>query len=162
MHVADLKHRNASLADMKDLWALMRQTAAEIPCSIESESDQEHALTEIMKCCTAEFSPIIVDANRNVVGALLARRDELDWGMRNAEAINVSVAVVSASYREQGVFKMLIDAILKRNAPVYIEVKDGDTQGLAAELKGCGFSIAKAEEGAGLYKWEPAPEATTA
>ena len=81
--MADLAHRNASLDDMKDLWALMRQTAADIPCSIESESDQERALTEIMKCCTAEFSPVVLDAKRNVVGALLARRDELDWGLRN-------------------------------------------------------------------------------
>lgn len=140
----------------------MRQTAADIPCSIESESDQERALTEIMKCCTAELSPVVFDANRNVVGALLARRDELDWGLRNAETINVSMATVSASHRAQGVFKMLIEAILKRNAPVCVEVKAGEAQGLAAELKGCGFSLAKAEEGAELYKWEPAAESKAA
>ncbi len=160
--MADLAHRNALLDDMRDLWALMRQTAADIPCSLESESDQERALTEIMKCCTAEFSPVVFDAKRNVVGALLARRDELDWGLRNAERFNVSLAAVSASHREQGVFKMLIDAILKRNAPVYIEVKAGEAQGLAAELKGCGFSLAKAEGGAELYKWEPVVEAKAA
>lgn len=154
--MADLAHRNASLDDMKDLWALMRQTAASIPCSIESESDQERALTEIMKCCTAEFSPVAFDAKRNLVGALLARRDELDWGLRNVETINVAVAAVSDSHRQDGVLKMLIEAILKRNAPVYVEVKAGEAQGLAAELKGCGFSLAKAEEGAELYKWEPA------
>jgi hypothetical protein len=160
--VADLAHRNASLDDMKDLWALMRQTAADIPCSIESESDQERALTEIMKCCTAEFSPIVFDSKRTVVGAMLARRDELDWGLRNAETINVLLAVVSAGHRDQGVFKMLIEAILKRNVPVYVEVKAGEAQGLAAELKGCGFSLAKAEEGVELYKWEPTAEAKAA
>jgi hypothetical protein len=162
MQVADLAHRNASLDDMRDLWTFMRQTAADIPCSIESESDQERALTEIMKCCTAEFSPIVFDAKRNVVGALLARRDELDWGLRNAETINVLLAVVSAIHREQGVFKVLIEAILKRNAPVYVEVKAGEAQGLAAELKGCGFSLAKTEDGAEFYKWEPTEEAKAA
>ncbi|MGD9545316.1 MAG: hypothetical protein AB7F41_00145 [Methylocystis sp.] len=160
--MADLAYRNASLDDMKELWTLMRQTAAEIPCSIESESDQERALTELMKCCTAEFSPVILDAKRNVVGALLARRDELDWGLRNAETINVSLATVSASHRENGAFKVLIEAILKRNAPVYVEVKAGESQGLAAELKGCGFSLMKEEGGAELYKWEPAAEAKAA
>lgn len=160
--MADLAHRNASLDDMKDLWGLMRQTAADIPYSIESESDQERALTEIMKCCTAEFSPIILDAKRNVVGALLARRDELDWGLRNTETINVSLAAVSADHRENGAFKVLIDAILKRNAPVYVEVKAGEAQGLAAELKGCGFSVTKTEDGAELYKWEPTAEAKAA
>ena len=93
---------------------------------------------------------------------MLARRDELDWGLRNVETINVSLAAVSASHRGNGVFKSLIEAILKRNAPVYIEVKAGDAQGLAAELKGCGFSLTKTDDGAELYKWEPAAEAKAA
>jgi len=160
--VADLAHRNASLEDMGALWALMKQTAADIPHSIENESDQERALTEIMKCCTAEFSPVALDEKRNVVGALLARRDELEWGLRNGETINVSLAAVSASHREHGVFKLLIEALLKRNAPVYVEVKAGEGQGLAAELEGCGFSLTKTEQGAELYKWEPTAEAKAA
>jgi hypothetical protein len=65
------------------------------------------------------------------------------------------VAAVSDSHRQHGALKMLIEAILKRNAPVYAEVKAGEAQGLAVELKGCGFSLAKAEEGSELYKWEP-------
>ncbi|RTL79383.1 MAG: hypothetical protein EKK29_21610 [Hyphomicrobiales bacterium] len=160
--MANLTQKNASLDDMRGLWALMRQTAADIPCSIDSESDQQRALAENMKCCTAEFSPLVLDAKRNLVGALLARRDELDWGLRNAETINLSLAAVSAAHREHGVFKMLIEAILKRNAPVYVEVKAGEAQGLAAELKGCGFFLTKAEDGAELYKWEPAIEAKAA
>lgn len=160
--MAELALRKASLDDMGALWALMKQTAADIPCPIESESEQEWALTEIMKCCTAEFSPIVLDAKHNVVGALLARRDELDWGLRNAETISVSLAALSASGREEGAFKVLIEAILKRNAPVYVEVKAGEAQGLAAELKGCGFSLTKSEDGAEFYKWVPAAEAKAA
>lgn len=115
-----------------------------------------------MKCCTAEFSPIVLDAKHNVVGALLARRDEFDWGLRNAETISVSLAALSANGREEGAFKVLIEAILKRNAPVYVEVKAGEAQGLAAELKGCGFSLTKSEDGAEFYKWVPAAEAKAA
>jgi hypothetical protein len=153
--VADFAHRIASLDDMGELWALLRRTAADIPCSIEDQSAQERALTEIMKCCTAEFSPLVLDDKRNVVGALLARRDELDWGLSNKESINVSLAAVSSSHRDRGVLKLLIEQIVKRNAPIFIEVKAGDAQGLATELKGCGFSLAKAETDAELYKWEP-------
>lgn len=160
--MADLTYRNVSLDDMKELWGLIRETAADIPCSIESETDQERALTEIMKCCTAEFSPIVIDEKRRIVGALLARRDELDWGLRNVETINVLLAVASASDRERGVFKMLIDALLKRNAPVYVRVNSGEAQGLTAALKGCGFSVANTEEGAELFKWEPTAEAKAA
>ena len=90
-----------------------------------------------------------------MVGALLARRDELDWGLSNKESINVSLAAVSSSHRDRGVLKLLIEQIVKRNAPIFIEVKAGDAQGLATELKGCGFSLAKAETDAELYKWEP-------
>jgi GNAT superfamily N-acetyltransferase len=154
--VADLTHRSASLDDMRDLWILMRDVAADIPYSIESESDQERALTEIMECCTGEFSPLVVDDKATVVGALLAKRDLLDWGLRNTESINVSLAAVSSSHRGQGVFKMLLEQIMKRNAPVFIGVKSGDNQGLVGELKGCGFSLANAGEQGELYKWEPA------
>ncbi len=160
--MVDLAQRNASLDDMGELWALMRQTAADVPCSLESASGQERALTEIMKCCTAEFSPVVLDEKRKVVGALLARRDELDWGLRNLETINISLALLSAAHREQGVFKTLLEAILKRNAPVYVEVKAGDAQGFADELKGCGFSLSKAQEGAELYLWEPVAQAKAA
>ncbi|HEY8161581.1 MAG: hypothetical protein ACR650_17575 [Methylocystis sp.] len=76
--------------------------------------------------------------------------------------INASLAVVSAGHREHGVCEMLIEAISKCGAPVYVEVKAGEAQGLAAELKGCGFSLMKAEDGAGHYKWEPAIQAKAA
>lgn len=153
--MTDLAHRSASLDDMKALWDLMRETAADIPCSIESPSDQEHALSEIMMCCTAEFSPVVIDAKQTIVGALLARRDELDWGSHNGESINVSLAAVSASHRDKGVFKMLLEKITTRNAPVYVAVKAGDAQGLAGALKENGFAPASSDNDRDLYKWEP-------
>lgn len=39
--MAELALRKASLDDMGALWALMKQTAADIPCPIETESEQE-------------------------------------------------------------------------------------------------------------------------
>jgi len=50
--MADLKHRAAELADLKDIWGLLRQTANDIPFDLESEADRENVLTEIMACCT--------------------------------------------------------------------------------------------------------------
>jgi len=153
--VAELAQRNASLDDLRDLWSLLRQTSADLPCSIDTQSDQERALTEIMKCCTAEFSPLVIDDKHAIVGALLAKRDELDWVTRNAETINVSLAAVSPGHRDRGVFELLLEKIFERKAPVYIEVKAGDAQGLTAALEGRGFSLANSDEGCKLYKWEP-------
>ena len=71
-------------------------------------------MTEIMKCCTAELSLVALDADRNLVGAVLARRDELDWGLRDKVTINVSLAAVSAACRDENLFKTLIDELRKR------------------------------------------------
>ncbi len=156
-HLSEFTHRNASLRDMGALWALVRHAASDIPCSIESESDQERALTEIMKCCTAELSLVALDADRNLVGAVLARRDELDWGLRDKVTINVSLAAVSAACRDENLFKTLIDELRKRNAPIYIVAKPGEAQGLGDALKGSGFSLVQSDECGELFKWEPAP-----
>lgn len=159
--MSDLAHRNASLSDMKDIWGLMRQAAAEIPLPVESESDQERALTEIMECCSAELSSIVVDG-KQIVGALLAKRDLLDWGFRNVKTINISVAAVSPSHRDQGVFKILFDEIIKCNAPVHIGLQAGEGQGLADQLKSCGFTLESSSGQGEIYKWEPAAVAAKA
>jgi hypothetical protein len=158
--VSDIAQRAASLEDIKDIWGLMRQSASDIPIDIESEVDQERILTEVMACCTAGMSPLAVDAKKEIIGALLAKRDEFDWGFRNAETINVSFAAVAPGHRDQGVLKMLVDEIIKRNAPVYVGVKAGDKHGLAAELEKSGF-LRQAEDADGrgeLYKWEPSAQ----
>lgn len=160
--MSELAHRNASLSDLKGIWDLMRETAADVPVPVEGESDQERALTELMACCTTEYSPVVVDGKKNIVGALLAKRDLLDWGLRNVETINVSLAAVAPSYRDQGVFKILFDEITKCNAPVYIGVKAGEGQGLVAQLKASGFTLANTSADSETYKWEPAPAAAKA
>lgn len=158
--MSDLAQRSASLSDMKDIWVLMRESAAALPFDVENEAEQERVLTEVMECCTAEMSPLVVDGKQSVVGALLAKRDQFDWGFRNKKTINVSLAAVAASHRDQGVLKMLIEEICKHDVPVYVGVKTGDGHGLAAELKGSGFSLEETCESGELYKWEPSATQT--
>ncbi len=158
--MSDLAQKNASLNDMKEIWALMRDSAAELPFDVENEAEQERVLTEVMECCTAEMSPLVVDGKKAVVGALLAKRDQFDWGFRNKKTINVSLAAVAASHRDQGVLKMLIDEICKQETPVYVGVKTGEGHGLAVELKGSGFSLEETNESGALYKWEPSARET--
>jgi len=155
--VAELTHRTASLDDIEGIWCFLKQTASDVAVRLETEIDQEKALTELMACCAGPYSPIVVDGGKNVVGALLAKRDLLDWGVRNVETINVSLAAVAPEHRDQGVFEKLFAEIVKRNAPVYISVKPGEPQGLADRLKSSGFQLAVAGEHGEIYKWEPAP-----
>jgi hypothetical protein len=140
---------------MRDIWGLIRRAAADIPLDVESEMGQERALTEVMECCTAGLSPVVVDDKQAIVGALLAKRDQFDWGFLNAETINVSIAAVAATHRDQGVLKMLIEEIIRRNAPVFVEVKSDEENGLRAQLRDLGFSLKNAGANGELYQWEP-------
>jgi hypothetical protein len=74
--MADLKQRAAELNDLKGIWGLLRQTANDIPFDLESEANQENILTELMACCTSGLSPILLDENKAIIGALLVRRDD--------------------------------------------------------------------------------------
>ena len=79
--MADLKQRAAELNDLKGIWGLLRQTANDIPFDLESEANQENILTELMACCTSGLSPILLDENKAIIGALLVRRDDFEWGL---------------------------------------------------------------------------------
>lgn len=155
--MAELTQRAASLSDLKDIWGLMRQTAGDIPFDLASEAAQESILSEIMACCTSGLSPVAISNNKEVVGALLVRRDDFEWGFTNGNALHFVYAAIAPSCREEGVLNALVCALLERNVRVFASVKSGNNLGLAQELENLGFSHeCKAASGWGdLYKWQP-------
>jgi hypothetical protein len=157
--VADLTQRAASLGDLRDIWGLLQQVASDIPADLGSEATQENILTELMACCTSGLSPIAVDKDKAIIGALLARRDDFEWGFKNSEAVHISYAAIAPSHRDQGVFAALVAEIQGRKTPVFASVKSGNQCGLADELKKLGFEHeCTAASGWGdLYKWQPSP-----
>jgi len=155
--MADLKQRAAALSDLKDIWGLLKQSANDIPFDLESEANQENVLTEIMACCTSGLSPVVIGEDKAVVGALLVRRDDFEWGFRNGDAVHVSYAAIAPTHRDQGVLASLVTEIQERKVPVFASVKSGNQLGLADELKKLGFEHeCTAASGWGdLYKWQP-------
>src|SRR5664279_3333736 len=93
--VADLTQRAASLEDLRDIWGLLQQVASDIPADLGSEATQENILTELMACCTSGLSPIAVDKDKAIIGALLARRDDFEWGFKNSKAVHISYAAIA-------------------------------------------------------------------
>jgi hypothetical protein len=81
-NMAELMERAASLGDFKDIWGLMGRVAAEVPFDFDSEAEQESILSELMACCISGLSPIVVGEDKSIIGALLVRRDDFDWGFR--------------------------------------------------------------------------------
>jgi len=153
--------RPASLNDLKDIWGLMRQVAGDVPFNVESEAEQHSILSELMACCTSGLSPIAVGDDKAIVGALLVRRDDFEWGLCNSEAVHVSYAAIAPSHRDQGVLRSLVADVQERKVPIFVSVKSGNQLGLADQLKELGFAheCAAASGWGDLYKWQPAPSA---
>lgn len=155
--MTDLKQRTASLSDLKEIWVLMREAAPDIPFDLTNELAQESVLSELMACCTSGLSPVVVGADKTIVGALLVRRDDFEWGFRNSQAVHVAYAAVAPTHRDQGVLSSLLAEIKERRVPILASVKSGEKLGLADQLKQLGFAHeCTASSGWGdLYKWQP-------
>ncbi len=157
--MGELTQRAASLDDFKDIWGLMGRVAADVPFDIRSECEQESILSEIMACCISGLSPIAVGEDKAIIGALLVRRDDFEWGFRNGKAIHVSYAAIEPGHRDRGVLQALVAEIQRKKVPVLASVKTGNQFGLAEELEKLGFAHeCSAASGWGdLYKWQPQP-----
>jgi hypothetical protein len=159
--MAELTQRPASLGDLKGIWSLMRTVAADIPLELESEAAQESVLSELMMCCTSGLSSVAFADDKAVVGAVLVKRDEFDWAIRNGGSVQMSYAAIAADYRDQGVLGALVGDVQQRGVPVFAMVRNGEKLGLAEGLKSLGFTqeATAANEGGDLYKWQPSAKA---
>jgi ribosomal protein S18 acetylase RimI-like enzyme len=162
--MAELTQRTASLGDIKDIWSLMKEVASDVPFDPASDAAQASVLTEIMACCTSGLSTVAVGADKAIVGALLVRRDDFEWGFRNGDTVHVSYAVIAPSHRDQGVLQALVAEIQARKVPVLASVKNGNGFALGDQLGKLGFAREEtAVSGWGdLYKWQPSPLAAQA
>lgn len=159
--MAELTQRMASLADVQGIWGLLRQVSADVPFDVASEREQESMLSELMACCTSGLSPIAVDNEKGIVGALLARRDDLEWGLRNNPAIHVAYAAMQPGFRGTDLFARLLGEVKEQKVPVFASVKAGEQQGFAAALGEQGFTheITALSGWGDLYQWTPAAAA---
>ena len=155
--MVEVTRRSASLGDLKGIWGLLKQAAPDIPVELGSEAAQEGVLSELMACCTSGLSPVAFGEDKAIIGAVLVRRDDFQWGFRNGSAVHMSYAVVAPNYRDQGILRALVSEVQERKVPIFARVKGGNQLGLADELKGLGFAHEPAaEDGWGdLYRWMP-------
>jgi hypothetical protein len=155
--MAQLVQRTAELTDLKNIWNLLRDVAAEVPFDLADEKAQQSILSELMCCCTSGISLVAVGPDKSIVGALMARRDDLEWGIANANVAHIIYAAVAPSAKGNGVLKGLVTGVQDGKVPVYASVKTGEQLGLANQLKELGFALeCSAANGWGdLYRWQP-------
>lgn len=160
--MSELIQRGASLADMGDIWGLLREVAAEISLPLSTDAEQELALTRIMQCLSDECSTIVIGPDKKVQGVLLAQRDLLDLALAKKETINVCFVAVSQTPERGEVLKLLLGSLVSRGAAAYVAVATSDTQGLADALKEQGFTQLPSEGNADIYRLEPPASAAKA
>jgi hypothetical protein len=162
--MAQLVQRTAELTDLKNIWNLMREVAAEVPFDLADEKAQQSVLSELMRCCTSGISLVAVGPDKVIVGAVMARRDDLEWGVRNGNVPHIVYAAVAPSAKGNGVLKGLVTGVQEGKVPVYASVKSGEQVGLADQLKELGFAheCAAANGWGDLYRWQPPASETAA
>jgi hypothetical protein len=162
--MANLVQRTAELTDLKNIWNLIREVAAEVPFDLANERVQQSILSELMCCCTSGISLVAVGPDKSIVGAVMARRDDLEWGIGNNNVAHIIYAAVAPSAKGNGVLKGLVSKVQDGKVPVYASVKSGETLGLADQLKELGFAHEfTAVNGWGdLYRWQPPATETAA
>jgi hypothetical protein len=155
--MAQLVQRTAELTDLKNIWNLLREVAAEVPFDLADEKAQQSILSELVRCCTSGISLVAVGPDKAIVGAVLARRDDLEWGMANKNVPHIIYAAVAPAAKGNGVLKGLVSGVQGGNFPIYASVKSGEQIGLASQLKELGFALeCTAVNGWGdLYRWQP-------
>jgi hypothetical protein len=155
--MAELVQRTAELTDLKNIWNLLREVAAEVPFDLADEKAQQSVLSELVRCCTSGVSLVAVGPDKAIVGAVMARPDDLEWGLANHNVPHIIYAAVSPSAKGNGVLKGLVTGVQEGKHPVYASVKSGEQVGLANELKELGFALeCTAANGWGdLYRWQP-------
>jgi hypothetical protein len=155
--MAEVVQRTAELTDLKDIWNLLREVAGDVPFDLANEKAQQNVLTELMCCCTSGLSLVAVGPDKAIVGAVMARRDDLEWGVRNGNVAHIIYAAVAPSAKGNGLLKGLVTGVQDGKVPVYASVKSGEQFGLADQLKELGFALeCTAVNGWGdLYRWQP-------
>jgi hypothetical protein len=155
--MAELVQRTAELTDLKGIWNLVREVAAEVPFDLADEKAQQSVLSELMRCCTSGISLVAVGPDKAIVGAVMARRDDLEWCVGNNNVAHIIYAAVAPSAKGNGVLKGLVTGVQDGRVPVYASVKSGEQIGLANQLKELGFALeCTAANGWGeLYRWQP-------
>jgi hypothetical protein len=155
--MAELVQRTAELTDLKNIWNLLREVAAEVPFDLADEKAQQSVLSELVRCCTSGVSLVAVGPDKAIVGAVMARPDDLEWGMANHNVPHIIYAAVAPSAKGNGVLKGLVSGVQEGKHPIYASVKNGEQLGLATQLKELGFALeCTAANGWGdLYRWQP-------
>ena len=148
--------RVAAADDAEGIFRVLAEVAPEIPLLIDT-SERRESVSRIIDKCVATGESWVATGGRGVVaGFILAEPDEMERFHHDNQALHLRYAGVSNAYRRQGIFRALIQQVMKRGVPLTAIVKAANQCQMAALLQRVGFQRwsgdAQIEE---HFRWQP-------
>jgi ribosomal protein S18 acetylase RimI-like enzyme len=153
---AHLHYRVAAPGDSEGIFDVLAEVAPEIPLLIDTR-ERRKAVSEIInECISTGESWVTTAGDEVVVGFCLAKPDEMERFHHGNHALHLTYSGVSNSYRQQGIFRALIQQIKDRGTPLTAIVKAGNQCQMAARLQRMGFEMPAEHPQTEVHlKWQP-------
>jgi Acetyltransferase (GNAT) family len=140
----EIEYRLAGFDDETDILDVLEEVAPEIPVQLDGIDEQGKIKTVIRQRRLSRKSWVAVDADKGIVGFVLARPDVY----ANKAAIYIDYVGVTAASRRRGIFSALMEKLKASGVVVHAKVLSGNLSSMVDVFVKDGF-----------MKIEPAPDA---
>jgi hypothetical protein len=150
-------HRIATPDDARGIFSVLAEVALEIPVSLDSCGRQKAIFSKVKECVSTSESLVAIDGDERVIGFLLVEPDKTERFFCDNMALHLPYGGVTASWRKQGVFPVLIRQVMNRMVPLTVAIKAANLSEMASRLSHLGFQNA----GPGSFpdetnfRWQP-------
>jgi ribosomal protein S18 acetylase RimI-like enzyme len=142
--------------DAAGICGVLTEVAPEIPLLIDTMERQEAVSEIIDKCVATGESWVATDGGGVVAGFILVEPDGMERFQHDNQALHLRYAGISNTCRRQGVFRALIQQVMKRGVPLTATVKAGNQCQMAALLQRVGFQRWRGDpQTEEHFKWQP-------
>jgi len=142
--------RQATLADARDIYAVLSAVAEEIPVQLNTLTREEALYALVRTCARSGESWVCCSEDGRIVGMVLAELSQRGRHYAEHEVIELHYAAALPSHDREVILEQLLGQVLSRLVPVLAAVPMHNRFGLAACLERLGF-----RPGEGGWRHEP-------
>ena len=134
---------------------MLAEVAPEIPLLLDTNQRREAVSKIVCSCIATGESWIATDGGGAIAGFILVEPDEMERFQRNNHALHLRYAGVANTYRQQGIFRALVQQVMKRSVPLTATVKAANQCQMAARLTQIGFQTCRTTSDEQQLIWKP-------
>jgi ribosomal protein S18 acetylase RimI-like enzyme len=131
--------RVAAPGDAAGIYGVLAEAAPEIPLLIDTRERQDAIANIIDNCIATGESQVATVSGGGIVGFILVEPDAMERFQHDNHALHLSYAGVTKAYRQQGIFRSLVNQVMRRSVPLTATVKAANQCQIATLLRRSGF-----------------------